>query len=128
MLAPGNVTADFSKVQFLAAGRNTAASKPALEELGNVVPIAALTLAEQIRDNVPDLRLVVDAGHGSFKAKLKRADRSNARFAIILGEDEVEGSTVGVKNLRAEIPQTTMAQSELAAYLQTQVAESFSQK
>jgi histidyl-tRNA synthetase len=99
-----------------------------LVAVGNSADRAALTLAEQIRDNVPDLRLVVDAGHGSFKAKLKRADRSNARFAIILGEDEVDGSTVGVKNLRAEIPQTTMAQSELAAYLQTQLSESFSRE
>jgi histidyl-tRNA synthetase len=99
-----------------------------LVAVGNSADRTALTLAERIRDNVPDLRLLVDAGYGSFKAKLKRADRSNARFAIILGEDEVDSSTVGVKDLRTEIPQATMAQSELSAYLQTQLSESFSQE
>ncbi|MDX1529316.1 MAG: histidine--tRNA ligase [Gammaproteobacteria bacterium] len=80
----------------------------------------ALPLAERMRDESPDLRLIVDAGEGSFKAKLKRADRSNARFALIIGEAEAEVGTVGVKDLRSSDPQSTVAQAEIGEFFRQQ--------
>ncbi len=76
----------------------------------------ALPLAERMRDESPELRLIVDAGQGSFKAKLKRADRSNARFALIIGDAEAEAGTVGVKDLRSNDPQSSVAQTEIGGF------------
>jgi len=81
----------------------------------------ALSLAERVRDESPGLRLIVDAGTGSFKAKLKRADRSDARFALILGDAEAESGTVGVKDLRSNEPQTSVAQKEIGSFFQNHV-------
>lgn len=75
------------------------------------------SLAEELRDRFPDLRLVIDTQAGSFKTKLKRADRSAAQIALILGENEVARRQVGVKHLREQIPQRTLTRSELNDYL-----------
>nr|VFK38609.1 MAG: histidyl-tRNA synthetase [Candidatus Kentron sp. TC] len=74
-------------------------------------------LAEELRDRFPALRLVVDTQVGSFKAKLKRADRSDARVALILGESEVSEGRVSVKHLREQAPQCALARSDLDDYL-----------
>jgi len=74
-------------------------------------------LAEELRDRFPNLRLIADTQAGSFKAKLKRADRSAAQIALILGENEVAMGQVGVKNLRESVPQCTLTRSELDDYL-----------
>ncbi len=74
-------------------------------------------LAEQLRDHLPRLRMTVDADSGSFKRKLKQADRSGAQIALILGDDEVANDRVAVKYLREPTPQATIAQSALAAHL-----------
>nr|VFJ45112.1 MAG: histidyl-tRNA synthetase [Candidatus Kentron sp. FM]VFJ63104.1 MAG: histidyl-tRNA synthetase [Candidatus Kentron sp. FM]VFK09470.1 MAG: histidyl-tRNA synthetase [Candidatus Kentron sp. FM] len=81
------------------------------------------SLAEELRDRFPMLRLIVDTHAGSFKAKLKRADRSAARIALILGEDEVATRRVGVKYLREQVPQRTLARSELDDYLDILLAD-----
>ena len=61
---------------------------------------AGLQLAESLRSESPTLRLQVNAGGGSFKAQMKRADKSGARYALILGEDELQAGQVSLKNLR----------------------------
>ena len=76
-----------------------------------------MTLAERLRDAVPGLRLLVNAGAGSFKSQLKKADKSGACFALILGEDELAGQVVGVKPLRDDGPQQTLSWSDLPDYL-----------
>nr|VFK38262.1 MAG: histidyl-tRNA synthetase [Candidatus Kentron sp. SD]VFK44335.1 MAG: histidyl-tRNA synthetase [Candidatus Kentron sp. SD]VFK79312.1 MAG: histidyl-tRNA synthetase [Candidatus Kentron sp. SD] len=74
-------------------------------------------LAEQLRDRFPKLRLIVDLDAKGFKAKMKRADRSNARVALILGEDELATGKISVKHLREQVPQRTLARLELDDYL-----------
>jgi histidyl-tRNA synthetase len=64
-----------------------------------------LAWAEQLRDACPALRVVVNCGGGGFKAQLKRADKSGANFALILGEEEVRADRVAVKPLREEAVQ-----------------------
>lgn len=61
---------------------------------------AGLQLAEFLHDKLPALRLQVNVGGGSFKAQMKRADKSGARYALILGEDELSAGEVSLKNLR----------------------------
>ncbi|MDU1801580.1 MAG: histidine--tRNA ligase, partial [Pseudomonas aeruginosa] len=76
---------------------------------GEPAELAALTLAEQLRSAIPGIRLLVNAGAGSFKSQFKKADKSGARFALILGEDEVANRVVGFKPLRDEGEQQSIA-------------------
>jgi histidyl-tRNA synthetase len=71
-------------------------------------------LAEQLRDKVPGLRLSIGGPAAGFKAQLRRADRSGARFALIVGEAEVAAGRVSVKPLREDRPQTLMTVDECA--------------
>lgn len=87
-----------------------------LVAVGDVIE-AALLLAEQLRDSLPSLRLQTHAGGGGFKSQMKKADKSGALVALILGEDEVAAGNVSVKPLRSDAEQITVAQSELAQTL-----------
>ncbi|MEO8445351.1 MAG: His/Gly/Thr/Pro-type tRNA ligase C-terminal domain-containing protein, partial [Gammaproteobacteria bacterium] len=69
----------------------------------------AFRIAEGLRDGSPALRVEVNCGGGGFKAQMKRADRSGATVAVIVGEDEVANGTAVVKPLRAEVEQRTVA-------------------
>lgn len=90
-----------------------------LAAVGEPAALAAQLLAEALREQLPTLYLLVDAGEGSFKGKLRRADRSGARLALILGEDEVQTGCVTIKDLRdPTAPQTSLPQSQLAQYLE----------
>jgi histidyl-tRNA synthetase len=62
----------------------------------------AHALAERLRDALPGVRMVVDAAGGGFRPKLKRADRSGAILALVLGEDELAAGSVQIKTLRGD--------------------------
>jgi histidyl-tRNA synthetase len=67
--------------------------------------IEGFKLAEQLRDAWPDLALQINLGGGSIKTQLKRADKSGAQFAILLGDDEAARGVVAIKALRRELAQ-----------------------
>ena len=71
-----------------------------LVAVGERAELAGLALGEQLRDQLPGRRLVVHIGGGSFKSQMKKADRSGAELALILGEQELESDSVGFKPLR----------------------------
>ena len=79
----------------------------------------AMQLAEQLRTQLPGLRLEANCGGGSFKSQIKKADKSGAAVAVILGEDELSSNTVQVKFLRQERPQETVDQKNLVDFLTT---------
>ena len=70
-------------------------------------------LAQSLRDAYPSLRLVAHAGGGSFKSQMKKADKSGARIALILGEQELQDATINIKYLREDVQQQQVAQAEL---------------
>jgi histidyl-tRNA synthetase len=76
----------------------------------------SLLLAEKLRDQVENLKLITHCGGGSFKNQFKRADRSGARWTLILGDDELSQQVVGVKTM-ATGKQETVAWDALASYL-----------
>jgi histidyl-tRNA synthetase len=78
---------------------------------------AGLVLAEQIRDAHPKLRVQLNLGGGNFKTQFRRADKSGAELALILGDSEVERGMVAIKSLRAESEQRDVARAELPARL-----------
>ncbi|MGH8798606.1 MAG: histidine--tRNA ligase [Casimicrobiaceae bacterium] len=75
----------------------------------------ALVVAETLRE--AGFAVVVNAGGGSFKTQMKRADSSGARFALIVGEDEAAAGRVGVKPLRSAGDQVTLPPAEIASRL-----------
>jgi histidyl-tRNA synthetase len=67
---------------------------------------AALRLAEQLRDALPGHGVVLNLGGGNLKTQFRRADRSGARLAVILGDEELDRGVAAVKPLRHEGGQT----------------------
>jgi histidyl-tRNA synthetase len=63
----------------------------------------AFRLAEAVRDRVPGQPVLVNSGGGSIKSQMKRADKSGAQFAIIIGDRELETGCAGLKMLRADV-------------------------
>jgi len=80
------------------------------------VTTAAMQVAAQLREQLPNLRLQMHMGGGNFKKQMKKANESGAQFALILGEDEVANAQVGIKPLRDQTEQVSVANSELAAW------------
>ncbi len=76
-----------------------------------------LGIAEQLRESVPGLRIQCNLGGGSFKAQFKRADRSGAELAVVLGEDELARGQATVKPLRSQAEQQQIALERLADWL-----------
>ena len=78
----------------------------------------AFALAEALRDEVAGIRVETNLGGGSFKAQMKRADKSGAAWALILGEQELSEERIGLKPLREDAEQESIALAELASVLQ----------
>jgi len=72
-----------------------------------------ILLSERLRDALPKLRIVTHCGGGSFKSQFKKADRSGARYALVLGEDEVQRREIGIKPLRERKDQETVSYDAL---------------
>jgi histidyl-tRNA synthetase len=80
-----------------------------------------VVLAEELRDKVAGIRVELNLGGGSFKSQMKRADKSGAEFALILGEQELADGCIGIKPLRSTDEQTSVALDELAETLARQL-------
>lgn len=83
--------------------------------LGDKAKQRGATLAESLRDN--GLRVIMHCGDGSLKSQMKKADNSGARYAIILGDDELTNGKASVKYLRETGEQIQVSFNELAAAL-----------
>jgi histidyl-tRNA synthetase len=91
-----------------------------LVNLGDAAEKYALQLSETLRSH--GLKVVLNSGGSSFKSQMKRADKSGAAFAVILGEDEMKEGMAQVKSLRIENQQSKMPLDELAAFLLKQTS------
>lgn len=83
----------------------------------SVIP-RALAFAQQLRDQLPTVRLITHCGGGSFKSQFKKADKSGARFALIFGEEEISQNKVSLKFLREDKPQQILGLEDVLAVLQ----------
>jgi histidyl-tRNA synthetase len=88
-----------------------------LVALGAGAQREAMQLAERLRDALPGLRLMTHCGGGSFKSQFKKADRSGARLALVLGEGELARGVIGIKPLRDDSEQQEVALDDLSATL-----------
>ncbi len=89
--------------------------------VGEQAEKVGLRLAEQLRTEIPNLKLQLDCTGSGIKSQFKKADKSGAKFAFILGEDEVTQGKIAVKSLRDEqVGQQLLMLSDLADFLRKQ--------
>lgn len=89
-----------------------------LMPLGEEAELNAPRIAEQLRNELPDLRLVTHCGGGAMKKQMKKADKSGAEVALIIGADEIAQQQVTVKPLRTDEQQETLSWQALVERLQ----------
>jgi histidyl-tRNA synthetase len=85
--------------------------------LGSGTLERAFALAEELRDSISGIQVEMNLGGGSFKSQMKRADKSGAEFALILGEQELADDCAGFKPMRSADEQSSVALDDLAETL-----------
>ena len=85
--------------------------------VGDAAIQSAFAVAENLRDSIAGIRVEMNLGGGSLKSQMKRADKSNAEYALILGEQEIAEQRIGLKPLRSADEQISVALVELVATL-----------
>ena len=85
--------------------------------IGEQAELLSMQIADNIRTNIPDCSVVINCGGGSIKTQMKRADKSNAKFAMILAEDELKSNSIAVKYLREQRDQQIIRQDDLLSFL-----------
>lgn len=83
--------------------------------------VPAMALAAQLREQVAGLRLQMHMGGGKLKKQMKQANDSGARFALILGENEINNGEIVIKDLRDNSEQMTMSQADVSSWLAQQL-------
>jgi histidyl-tRNA synthetase len=89
---------------------------------GEAAEAAGLRVAESLRAALPGLRVEMNCGAGSFKSQMKRADRSGARYAVILGDDEVARGVAALKPMREDAEQAEVPLANLGTEVARRVA------
>ena len=84
---------------------------------GSAARDSGFKLAELLREKVPNIKIALDHLSGSIKSQLKRADKSQARIALILGDNEIEQGIISVKMLREKTEQFDLSENKLVAWL-----------
>ncbi|WP_350999927.1 histidine--tRNA ligase [Shewanella sp. TB7-MNA-CIBAN-0143] len=83
--------------------------------MGENCVVEAIKVAQELRQQLPTLKVMSHCGGGNFKKQMKRADKSGAQFALIIGENEMANSQVAIKPLRTNDEQQLVTRSELVA-------------
>ncbi len=95
--------------------------------MGERAQAAGLALSEQLRDALPKVRIFNICGGGSFKSQMKRADKSQAEIALILGDDELDKQLITVKYLRQKADnkpqQESLSQDQLIELFKTMLTK-----
>lgn len=85
--------------------------------MGDASKVEAIKIAQALRSDLPGLRVMSHCGGGNFKKQMKRADKSGALIALVIGEDELASNQVAIKYLREKKEQALVARDGLAAFI-----------
>ncbi|MCH1931586.1 histidine--tRNA ligase [Shewanella sp. A25] len=85
--------------------------------MGDSCLVEAIKVAQELRSALPNLRVMSHCGGGNFKKQMKRADKSGAQVALLIGEEELAEGVVTVKYLRNDNEQQRVARNALTAFL-----------
>ena len=90
-------------------GQDTSFADVYVTAMGDESQSYAIEVAEHLRNSLPKTRIMMHCGGGNFKKQLKRADKTGASLALLLGNDEMQSREVGVKPLRDGKEQVTVS-------------------
>jgi len=82
-----------------------------------------LLLAENLRNELPDVKILMHCGGGSMKSQMKKADKSGAALALILGDDEISQQSITIKFLRARKEQMVVKQANMVEHVRALIEE-----
>lgn len=85
--------------------------------VGDAASRYAIKLAETLREQIPHLRLQLHCGATGLKSQFRWADRSGARYALILGDEEISTGQIALKPLRDHGEQQTFSEAQLISFL-----------
>jgi histidyl-tRNA synthetase len=104
---------------YEACGGTTPAKAPDvyIVAVGDAALSQCIGIAETLRDGVAGIKVELNLDGGSFKSQLKRADKSGAEYALVMGEDEAAKGQIGLKPLRSEDDQISIALDDLLPQL-----------
>lgn len=97
--------------------KNSDSSSVFIIASGEQAEITSLGIAESLRQAMPQVQVLSNLAGGSMKSQFKKADKSGARIALILGDNEIQSKQITVKDLRSGVEQVTINQDQLVAYL-----------
>ncbi|WP_445779087.1 histidine--tRNA ligase, partial [Shewanella sp.] len=83
--------------------------------MGDNCLVEAIKVASELRQQLPTLKVMSHCGGGNFKKQMKRADKSGAQYALIIGENEIANNQVAIKPLRNNNEQQLVSRTELVA-------------
>ena len=89
--------------------------------VGDEALLKGMPLSEKWRNEISGLKLQVNCGGGSIKSQMKKADKSGANIAFILGDDELEKNVITVKFLREKKEQAVIGLDEVTSYLKNNI-------
>ncbi|NDV92766.1 histidine--tRNA ligase [Alteromonas sp. 345S023] len=104
-------------------GQDNSAADVYVTAMGEDAQAYAVEVSEHLRNTLPSVRIMMHCGGGNFKKQLKRADKTGAKLALLLGSQEMQAREVGVKPLRDGQEQQTVAFTDLSATLASLLAE-----
>lgn len=91
--------------------------------MGEAAELAGVDVAERLRSELPNARVLMHCGGGNMKKQMKKADKSGATVAVIIGDSELENSSYTVKPLRDQTGQKSVSWQQLVEYLTATIAE-----
>ena len=86
--------------------------------LGDKAQIESMKLSKKILQALPNITLINDISMGSLKSQMKKADKSNADFALILGEEELSNNQLSIKPLKGQGVQQSIELEGIIQHLQ----------
>lgn len=89
--------------------------------MGEKAEQVVMPWAEQLRTEAPNLRIVAHNGGGGFKSQMKKADKSGAQVALIIGDDEAANEQIAIKDLRGDAEQISLPFADVANHLITKI-------
>jgi histidyl-tRNA synthetase len=87
--------------------------------LGNESRDKSFTIAEYLRDQ--DYKVAVNLDSASFKSQMKKADKSNAKIALIIGEDELKNNLIQVKLIRKDGSQIELKEKDILSFIKNNI-------
>jgi len=86
--------------------------------LGEQAQQASMRICNDIHQELPDVIVINDISMGSLKSQMKKADKSNSDFALILGEEEINNNQISIKPLKGQGDQQLISLEGIIAHLQ----------